>query len=194
MKHLGLLALLSLMLPLTGCGQDETVEKHIKNYRLTIVEGDKKFAPLLQELIADFNAGVGFDALQYDPNPETANSAILITPGLEQQSDRHNVGYGQWITETQENKSYTLTGGRVTSRIIHYSMRLEFDYNFLAERSSASQYSEEFYELKKLFHHEVGHGIQLAHKNDPKDIMHESISGPKNFEPFYRVVKDFYRR
>ena len=177
-------------LAISACGSSTVVHKSVKNFRLSLDPRYKQLEPTFVELIDSFNHHAGFTALRLVDAPDKANSTIVITNGLTDAF--HKVGFGQWIIETQENKSVTAQGAPLVTKIDHYEMRIEFDQSFVGNLALHEGDSSSRYELEKLFFHEVGHGMQMEHSKDESDVMFENIGGQKDFDRFFARVHDFY--
>jgi len=178
-----------IILVTTACGGAyEQIE--IKDYALSLDSSNPDMHHAMYRLIARFNREAGVEALRYEANPNQANSTITITSGLTERDGK--VGWGQWIRETRtENHLDAFRGGQ-PKRISVYSMRLEFDKDFVARRMHSDSQMDQ-YDLYKLFAHEAGHGLQMGHDPEPESVMYFDISGKKDFDPFYERVRTFFQ-
>lgn len=171
---------------LTACGGSYNTTK-VKNYRLSLVEGDKSLVPELKTLVEDFNRFAGITVLQYVDDPGTSNSPVAIIKGLEAQTRREtgesDVGLGQYLTQTTEQSPFLTPPGQRPKREISYSMSIKFDYDYMAQRSH--------YDQQKLFFHEVGHGLEMDHSPNVRDVMYSDVGGAKDFEPFFAYVRAY---
>lgn len=191
MKDFGCLSVfVTLILTLFACGTPSKYEEIVrKDFRLYIDSSDLNVQAEFKSLIESFNAHSCLKALQYVPSRDLANSTVVLTKGLQNQDSK--VGWGQWKTVTYHSSPFDqppLTRGK---RTVVHTMNLEFDYDYFYKHMNKSQSSENN-ELFKLFSHEVGHGLQMKHTNDPKDVMYPDISGTKYFELYFRKVKEFF--
>src|SRR5690606_5381814 len=108
---------------LSACGSGyETVE--VKDYRLAVLSDDEALKEEFRILVAEFNQQASFRVLQYVDSPRDANSAIIVTKGLEERDGK--VGYGQWLAESDEDNPFFHAPGNKPKRRVEYSMRLEF--------------------------------------------------------------------
>lgn len=175
-----------LALGIVSCGANVKT-KSIKDYRVTLSQGDSSFVPLLKALVSDYNAHVGMQAMQYVDSADQANSRIIVTQGLEARDKK--VGWGQWFSTT-ESSGANMPGGTV-EQVTEYSGQVEFDADFLRENGKIDNGAVQ-YEVQKLFAHEFGHVFQMEHHPDVHDIMYLNITGVKNFSPYYDRVKSFF--
>jgi hypothetical protein len=177
-------------LALSGCGASYN-ETEIKDFRLAVLSSDAAIQDAFRSLVATFNQSAGVQALRFEADAKNANSAIILTPGLTARDGK--VGWGQWLTETEEEPAYQGVTGRKLDREITYTMRLELDSEYVGERV-ANPTKDKQYDLLKLFCHEVGHGLLMGHHTNPKDVMYYDISGQKDFDAFWPRVKEFFAR
>jgi len=173
---------------LGACGQSYD-DEIIKEYRLTVTNGTAEHSKIFRALIAEYNRDAGFEALRWVDSAEQANSAIIVTKGLQQRDGK--VGWGQWLSETEHDKDFTIVPGERIDRTITYSMRLEFDQDYIETRSASTDPAR-LNDVKKLFTHEVGHGLMLGHANTPADVMYYDISGDKDFDSHFEYVRTFF--
>jgi hypothetical protein len=189
MKLFPVLALVSFLALSVSCGQ--TVDEHtFKTYTLAVDRGTTESNTSFRNLVNEFNNMAGLEALQFTENKADANSLITLVPDL--QSKEGKVGWGQWITETREQN--TVKGISVKKdRTIEYSMRLDLDQDYVSSRMKAKIGSSKHYELQKLFFHETGHGLQMAHNKKQSHVMYYEISGKKDFVGFFEEVAAFFK-
>lgn len=170
-----------------ACGSSYQTVK-VKEYRLALVQGDPVYKDEFRSLAADFNAYAQMHVLDFEDTGANANSAIIMTQGLESETDG-KVGLGQWLSESTSDSPFTSPGSH-PKRTVYYSMRLEFDVDYFHERLGAG--AQNRYEKQKLFFHEVGHGLEMDHvQDDPTDVMYPDISGDKNFSTFFARVRAY---
>lgn len=173
----------------TGCGTSfETVK--VKNYRLAVLEESAQFNRTFRSLIGDFNECADMQALSYETDPAKANSAIVMTDGLRERDGK--VGWGQWLAETRKENPVFRPPGAEPKKIVTYSMRLEFDTDYMRKRIESPS-SDHTRDLQKLFFHEVGHGMKMDHHPDSSRVMHHDISGDKDFSGFCQRVRNFMK-
>lgn len=159
----------------------------IKDYRVSLAQGDSSFIPLLKAIIKDYNSHVGLQALRYVDSPGEANSRILITEGLEKRDGK--VGWGQWFS-TSERRGANLPGATI-DETTEYSLQVEFDADFLRDNSKMDNGTIQ-YEVQKLFAHEIGHGFQMDHAPEMSNVMYYDITGVKDFAPYFERVRNFF--
>jgi hypothetical protein len=168
---------------LSACGGSYDTTK-VKDYKLALVNDDAKLASDFKQLVADFNTYAGMDVLSYEDSAGDANSAIIVTPTLNCEPGKKVVGCGQWLSDTNEDNALLVRPGQRPHRTIRYSMRLEFDAEYMRTRSHLDK--------QKLFFHEVGHGLEMAHDDSStRNVMHESVSGDKDFAAFFAKVRSY---
>lgn len=181
------------LLPLAACGGSYETE-HVKDYRLAVVSGTDADREEIRSLIADFNDEAGIHVLTFVESADEANSAVLFVPGLESKTKaltgEARIGQAQWFMETSsENPMSTM--GRQPKRTVTYTMRIELDAEYMRERENVTD-GDKVYDKKKLFYHEVGHGLELDHnKNDKSDLMYPSTDGDKDMSRFFRYVRSY---
>lgn len=171
----------------TACGSSYETLK-IKEYTLAVLNDDPAIKQEFRNLIIDFNHFAGLEALQYVESSDDANSAIILTKGLRDRDGK--VGWGQWIAESEEDNPITAAFGKKSKRTITYSMRLEFDEDYFRKRL-ANPDSKKLYQKQKLFFHEAGHGLEMAHAEQKSDVMYFDISGNKDFDVFFGKVRSY---
>ncbi len=187
LRHSSVSSILFLSLVTVGCGSSYKTTK-VKNYTLAVVNNDPRLKAEFNDLIDDFNRFTGSDVLTYVENPEQANSAIILTKGLKQRDGK--VGWGQWLSETKSERPVT-TPGNKPKRTVSYSMRLEFDLDYYTSRLQSTG-EKETIEKQKLFFHEVGHGLEMAHVTATEtNVMYPDISGEKNYALFFEQVRSY---
>jgi hypothetical protein len=178
--------ILSFLAFFSSCGP-QGKRSEIKEFRLYLEKSNQpeKHKKVFRSLIDWYNQYAGFQALQFADVGEPANSAIVITKGLEEQDKK--IGWGQSITETTTENPVLMPNGE--SQTVRYSMRTEFDADF-TDRNS--QDGEPTIELKTLFAHEVGHGLTMSHDPNRKSVMFESIGNDRDFDAYFKRVRDFF--
>ena len=190
LRYYGCLSLAILALALSGCGTSVD-EVGVKEFRLTLVNNtDKDLINTFRRAIADFNESAGMQALTYVDAPEQANSAIVITKGLQKRDGK--VGWGQPLAEIDEQRRLDNLNGVKVDRTTRHFMRVEFDEEYIRQRMASTEESAK-YDLKKLFSHEVGHGFEMGHEmNDKNNLMFPDISGQKNFDQYFKNVRLYF--
>jgi len=172
---------------LMACGQSYD-DKEVKDYRLTVIDGTPQQNKMLRTMIDGYNRAAGFLAMRWVDDAEQANSAVILTKGLHDRDGK--VGWGQWLSETEHDKNFALPGDTI-ERTTTYSMRLEFDLDYVESRFGSGDADKE-YDVKKLFTHEVGHGLFLGHATDASDVMYYDISGQKDFDQHFEYVREYF--
>ena len=145
---------------------------------------------MIKMLIQDYNGNVGSEVLEYSESLDGANSEILITKGLEARDGK--VGWGQWSSTTERKGTIVQIPGEKASETTKYSLQVEFDEEFLKSNEKNAENGLPNYEVRKLFAHEIGHGFQLDHDPDVKQVMYMDISGEKNFATYWPKIRDFF--
>lgn len=173
---------------LSSCGAN-IQSKSVKEYRVSLTQGDASFVPLLKAIVSDYNTHAGIQAIQYVDSPDQANSRILVTEGLEKRDSK--VGWGQWFSTTERSGS-NLPGATV-DEVTAYSFQVEFDADFLRNNSKINNGVIQ-YEVQKLFAHEVGHGFKMEHAptSEVTNVMYYDITGVKDFTPYFERVRTFF--
>lgn len=174
---------------LASCGS--TVERaELKHYVLALKKGDESFKPLLKRMISDYNTNVGYQVLEFSDSPDSANSSILVTKGLEKRDGK--VGWGQWFSNTERRNGYIPVPGQKSRETVTYSLQVEFDEEFLQSNQKDDSPGLLNYEIRKLFAHEIGHGFQMVHAPEIRDVMYFDISGDKDFSGYWPQVREFF--
>lgn len=189
MMLLRTLGVLLSIFPLVSCGN--SVEKtEVKKYVMALKQGDQAFKPLVKRMIDDYNDQVGYQVVEYSESPDSANSPILITKGLEDRDGK--VGWGQWFSQTERRGTAIPVPGQKTSEKTTYSLQVEFDEDFLRSNEKDASPGVLNLEIRKLFAHEVGHGFQMSHAPNERDVMYFDISGEKDFTSYWPQVRGFF--
>ena len=186
-----LLVSLAYITSITSCGsKTETIK--VKDYRLYLVDRVLSLETEFKRLITAFNREAKLQVLMYEPKPEDANSAIVVTKGLKDKTDG-KVGLGQWIAQTDLSRTLSFSNQNTQSETIRYSMRLEFDAEYFQTRIGNDDPVKR-YEKQKLFFHEVGHGLEMDHEpEDSRNVMYPNVSGDKDFEAFFERVRAYMK-
>lgn len=180
------LALLSVLS--TACGASYDTEK-VKDYRMAVLSDDPKVKAEFANLIEDFNEHAKMRVLTYVADAKDANSAIILTQGLQQRDGK--VGWGQWMSNTDSDNPVVTMPGQKAKRTVEFSMRVEFDADYIKSRM-VNEDAKKLTEKQKLFFHEVGHGLEMDHnEKDKSDLMFPDISGEKDFERFFSGVRRY---
>jgi hypothetical protein len=183
-----------LLLSLTACGGAAYREEKVKDYKIYFALPDQSLMYDFERLVSEYNEATGLEnnAIELVYNEDDANSVATITRGLERQQEK--IGFGQWKTKTFEEPSVAQLDGSRPKRIVSYSMELEFDYDYVKQRSNAAGNSTEWKEVFTLFCHEVGHGLQMNHSSIINDVMYPSIDGNVryNYAGHFEKVRQFF--
>lgn len=181
MLRLSLSGLLAALTFLYGCGADYDTKK-VKSYRFAVAGGDANFKREFKSLIQDYNRFSQLPVLEYVDSAEGANSIIVVTEGLQTRDGK--VGWGQWMAESQAESPMAKLPGDKAKRTITYSMRVEFDAEYMRRG--------DLYAKQKLFFHEVGHGLEMDHNpGDLHDVMYPDVAGDKNFDAYFARVRTY---
>jgi len=187
-RALGLLFLIFPLLITVGCGDAYKTEE-VKDYRLHVKSNDLEIQQFFYDLIQDYNERAGIEALSFVGNEEEANSSIQLVQGLRLRDKK--VGWGQWIKETKTSGASLFSAGEQGTRTVLYSMKVEFDRDYMVTRMN-SQDEKEKDEIFKLFSHEVGHGFLFDHHPDPRNVMYFDVSGKKDYSRYFENVRGFF--
>ena len=192
MRKFMLLVIAAIVLSLVGCGDYQT--SYSKSYSMYFDTQDQKVINETYRLVRIFNEKLGRNALLATRDHKAANSYVKFTRGL--RNDDGKLGYGKWETSMYQEPDFRRIEGRTLERTITYSMQLEYDEGFYAERVGADLESEEWQELFLLFCHEVGHGMQMDHHPDEKNVMYYLINGADGikFDEYFAQVRAFLDR
>lgn len=188
MKMSAILALLNLSIIFTSACGSKVNSTVIKEYRVALASQDQSFKPLIKALVDDYNTKVGFSAMEFVDSVDQSNSRILVVEGLENRDGK--VGWGQWLSDT-ESKGLDAPGSTI-DKTTRYSFQAEFDADFFRDNSKISNGLLPT-EILKLFAHEVGHGFQLDHHPDKRNVMYYDITGDKDFSTYWRSIHAYFR-
>lgn len=177
---------------LVSCGTQQVREIHTKEYRLRI-DGPATSSQreTLRSLIDTFNRDAGFDAIEWSEGSSDANSTITLVPGLNEGKDG-KLGWGQWTTFTSSDiEREGLVP--VERRSVTYSLSVQLDKAFFDAQAATAKDGGPLY---LLLCHELGHGFQLEHNPDTRNVMYAYIGSPKDklFEDFFARVRHFFGR
>lgn len=186
-RNILILFVLSLM---AACGGYH--DQHQKDYRLFFNVEDDDLRREAGRLVDEFNRRTGAVVLKLAPVPEEANSTVELLAGLRDAEGK--LGFGQWETATVQEPSIRHLEGRALKRRIDYTMHLEFDLEYFTARVGLPDDHPERQELSLLFFHEVGHGLQMDHDDDPHSVMYPVIHGVDgiNYDRFFERVAAFF--
>ena len=146
---------------------------------------------MIQTLIADYNNNVGADVLQFGEQADGGNSEIVITKGLQDRDGKVGWGGGIVTVDHRESSGGLVSSPEIVDSII-YSLRVEFDEDYLINNAAASEDGLPNYALRKIFAHEIGHGFFIHHDPDVSQVMFENISGTKEFGKYWTQVRSFF--
>ena len=175
---------------LSGCGSNLD-EIKVKEFKLTVVNtADDTIKNTFRRLVDDYNIEAGIRVLTYVDTEEQANSAIVITSGLQKRDGK--VGWGQPLAEVDEQRLLDDLSGVKVKRTTRHFMRVEFDEDYVRSRMDSAE-EDDKYDLKKLFSHEVGHGLEMGHDiNNKSNLMYPDISGTKDFTAYFNSVRTYF--
>ena len=185
MKKLFFPGLLFFSFLLQSCGTSYN-EKEIKNYRFYGVEMSSEITKELKLLVGIFNQKVGLTVLTWVNDPVDANSSIIVVSGLD--DPEGYIGFGQMLSETEQDNPMN-SPFSTPQRTTTYSMRIELDKEYLEARLDGTVQNR--YELKKLFFHEIGHGLEMDHDPDQNAVMFKDVSGQKDFDTYFKNVRAY---
>lgn len=171
---------------LTSCGMPVT-DRSVKDFVISCMDCDVSMHDGFRNLVHNYNNQAGIEALHYTSSAEEANSPLYLTKGLNIRDGK--VGWGQWIAETEERRTF-LPDPRAI-RTTSYSMRLELDDEFVKTKINSLTETDQT-DMKKLFYHEVGHGLQMGHDPEISSVMYYDITGTKDFESYFLRVREFF--
>lgn len=179
----------------SGCGSDYRTSEE-KNFILHANTEDLEVHAALQRLTDKFNLHAGFKAISYSEAKDGSNSPISLVKNLVRcsESDDPNdrkIGCGQWLADVSQEDQVSAFGGPRPKQVTSYHMRLELDDEWFRARMNSEDPDSQL-DLMKLFFHEVGHGLQMGHDPVQSAVMFRDISGSKDFNGFFRRVRDFF--
>lgn len=170
-----------------ACGS-EYKDVDVKHYVLAVAGNNQQHKSIFSDLVKRFNEQTGFEALYYTFDEREANSLIQVTAGLDDYDGK--IGWGQWSRQTRVESPAKRLRGQMPRREKHYSMQLEFDQEYVVTRYLRHR-SRDDLDLLKLFSHEVGHGLEMDHDENPRSVMYFDISGGKDFPEFFKRVREY---
>lgn len=188
------LVAVGLLISLTQWGCGAYHESHVKNYKLYFATSDANILSEAQRLIHLYNREAQTNVLEFASNITEANSTVKFDRELKEREGK--LGYGKWETEIYEEPDFRRLEGRTLERVITYSMELEFDEKFFKERAGKSESDLQWQRLYVLFLHEVGHGLQMSHIEDERNVMNPNIVEDPSyirFDEYFHRVRSFIR-
>lgn len=180
---------------LASCSSSETSDDKIaevKDYVLRIENGSPEINAEFRRLIADFNSRACIVALRLTDDPEEANSTITLKDIEDSEKDK--IGYGQWKVRTSYADGLSDNYNVESYMTKHYSMNLEFDIKYVTARMG-SEKPQDREDMQVLSFHEIGHGLQMDHENNPFSIMYPTVGGKKDLASsgnFFSRVRAFF--
>lgn len=183
-----LFKLLTISTLLIGCGEDYKVIK-IKDYKLSIFQGEESDFKILEDLINRYNQDVGRHVLSFERSPASANAPVKIMPSLrevypEASSDPAGVGSSYVITKT-EHPLVEVTGRKAKMWMKHF-MELFFQQDIFRSNNPQLVY--------RLFCHEVGHGLEMDHNRASRhEVMYPYLyDDPEtDFNSYFEHVRQY---
>ena len=176
---------------LAGCGGYE--DNHIKDYKVVIYSDSVNLRYSLVSLISRFNQEMGREVLEITSDKGESNSTMKFVSGLNFREDK--LGKGKWLTVTKEESAFNSISMGTLTRDIYYGMSLEFDKTYMSQKLSPEANDNDSALGYHLLLHEIGHGLQMSHDNDPNSVMFPEIPRDYNsnldLERFYRRARDF---
>ena len=162
--------------------------EEVKQYHFDVKPYTQSNYRIFRDLFRDFNDTVGEDVLILAYRNSSPNmSHITMTKGLEK--NKNKIGFGGWRSNSRFNEDCMSKPPKIIKKV--YTMNLEFDDDFVRNRSSSNEQTAKR-ELQTLFLHEVGHGLKLKHDPKRDAVMYAKIdSQQRDHRRFYRKVLDF---
>ena len=176
---------------LVSCGSYE--DYHIKDYKVVIFSDSTNLRNSLVSLISRFNREMGKEIIEVTSEKEDSNSTMKFVSGLSFREDK--LGQGKWLTVTKEESAFNSLSAESLRRNIYYGMSLEFDKSYMSQKLSPEASESDRSLGYHLLLHEIGHGLQMGHDQDPDSVMYPEI--PQNYNldldlnEFYRRARDF---
>ncbi|RYE59649.1 MAG: hypothetical protein EOP48_00115 [Sphingobacteriales bacterium] len=158
----------------SGCGKKEESSKQVE---LRIKSEDLELVGMIKTLVADYNHGLGFDAIKTTTSTELGVSNLsFYKDGTAPAGHENALGTGQGkLIKTDENTKMNFSTFKYeTSTKKQFVMNVSFDSEYFKSRSSKfdDKLSAEYTEVFRLFCHELGHGFGLSHNvNNRFDVM-----------------------
>ena len=173
------------------------VTQHVQDYKIYPETRDAVLLDSVEYLSDYYNDSMGFEAIQLVYEREEANSFIRFPIGLKNSDNK--LGLGQWITVTSQEARSLNTSNNVMTKVVRYSMELDFDYQNFREKSINYLVKRDRGALAHLYHlfcHEVGHGLQMDHTQQVFDVMYPSIperSRPGiDYQSYFTEARNFF--
>lgn len=175
---------------LTACGSYK--DKSYKDFPVYIDTNDTQLKNKTIDMIRDYNAAVGFQALQIAGEKGEGSSLIHFTAGLRDQTGK--IGFGQALVQAENEPQYRRVEMRPLNRDLRYSLDVEFDTAYFSSRINADHTTKEGRELYILFAHEIGHGFFLGHDPSERAVMYKVVLGREDtdFATYYQEVRNFF--
>ena len=183
-----LLPILPILTSLYACGKQGKFDvTEIKDYRIFIATDDARLHEEITSLVDQFNVKACAPVLSIVDVETDANSTIGFVDGL-MLNGESVIGSARWTRLVdQANDAF---GNDKSSVVYRYGMNIDFDLPYVTERLGSDNESHRE-DLFKLFSHEVGHGMEMRHSEDPSELMFPDIKGTKNIPAFFANVRTY---
>lgn len=178
--------LLSLIVFVTACGQKEV---HTKNYLFFIAAENNDMRRVVQDMIDQYNETVGAEVFHVVNDAGDANSTVEFTKNMQENDGK--IGFGTWYTHASDHSDWAGMNARVE---IEYSMRLQFDEDYMRARLGKSPSDRDTKEMFLLFSHEAGHGLKMEHEEDVNSVMHPTVYWQESvkMDEYFARVRAFF--
>ena len=189
-----LFLLFSFSIALSSCGKYEPEVD--KSYVFYIDESDESLKSSILWLADDLNREMGRKIFVFTHDEKEANSQISFVHAGSEFGEYNEVGWGEWRKETEYENELVRFSGRNPKARSSYSMVLKFDRKYFLHRVENLSDTDR-YDLKKLFAHEVCHGLGCVHDDsNPKSIMYKDVaagfSNEAEFKLHYKKMEDYF--
>lgn len=159
--------LFTLITLITACGQKEV---HTKNYRFFVAAENNDMRRAVNEMFTQYNETVGAEVFHVVHEAGDANSTVEFSKNMQEKEGK--IGFGTWYTHSSDHSDWAGMNARVE---VEYSMRLQFDEDFMRARMGKSPSDRDTKEMFLLFCHEAGHGLKMEHVEDVNNVMHPTV-------------------
>jgi len=169
---------------LAACGTDTSKNK---SYHLAFVGSDYGLYQTFQGLIDNFNQSAGKTVLFLETDATKASSQIQLVENMVNITNFDGIAENGILGDGRPVISQSQTKfGFKTADNKNYSMVIKFDLHFIQNSRAKG--------LAIIFDHEVGHGLEMQHTANIKDIMYpncEITDTDKDFDGYFKAVRNY---
>lgn len=192
MKNLMMMNIILLVFLNVGCGSRGDTLK--KEYRFYLETNDDAVERVINHLFKELNESAKTNKFGVVDGVETANSRISLQEDL--LINERKLGFGQYIIWKRPNHIANFIRTKGTTK--EFGISISFDKETIIEAAdifmAGNDESDLF--LKRLFFHEIGHGLEMNHDDDPDSVMYYAVPRGEDlydteFENYFQKVRTY---